>query len=72
MKYTVIYKKFSEMGGKFVLVEDTIEADRFGVVDGCLVFYRENDGARTIPLMAIPPTMWAHVEPVVESSPLVT
>jgi len=74
MTYRVLYKRFFDTTKNFMLVEDTIEADNFQVVEGCLIFNRtvqvpetKDCGAYEIKqnIVAIPPGFWfPPVEPV--------
>lgn len=65
MKYRVVYKRYSDMQKTMLLVEEDIAAENITVMDGCLVFV-DADG---VVIRAIPPALWAGVEPA-PSTPL--
>ena len=74
MTYRVLYKKFSEMNKGFLLIEETIDAASFSIIDGALVFHREfpvlrSDYPDLRPVWAVPPTFWVSVEPAESSAP---
>jgi hypothetical protein len=60
VKYRVYYKRWSELKGQLMLVEDEIEASNYVVNEiGAVTFFNDLDQ----PTLSIPPGLWLPIEP---------